>query len=91
MSVICNANTLTLETLIGLCEGEYGQGPTQPDHVIVAVNCTWSAAEDVGQFWQRCGALHFRISETLVLELCMITWRRHPVLQGAEAEGGSRH
>lgn len=56
MSVICNANTLTLETLIDLCEGKYGPGPTRPDHVVVAVNCTWTTGDDVGQFWQRCAS-----------------------------------
>lgn len=56
MSVICNANTLTLETLIDLCEGTYGEGPTRPDHVVVAVNCSWTTGADVGQFWQRCAS-----------------------------------
>lgn len=54
MSVIVNANTLTLESLIELCEGKYGPGPTRPDHCIVAVNCTWGTSDDVGQFWERC-------------------------------------
>jgi hypothetical protein len=53
MSVLANANTLTIETLIDLCEGKYGPGPTRPDHIVVAVNCTWTTGEDVGQFWQR--------------------------------------
>jgi hypothetical protein len=53
MSVIVNANTLTLETLIDLCEGKYGAGPTCPDHIVIALNCSWGTGDDVGQFWQR--------------------------------------
>jgi hypothetical protein len=64
MSVIVNANTLTLETLIDLCEGKYGAGPTCPDHIVIALNCSWGTGDDVGQFWQRC------VSHCPYLDVC---------------------
>lgn len=54
ITAIANVNTLTFESLLEVCEGEYGAAPTQPGHVILAVNCSWGPSSDIGQFWQKC-------------------------------------
>ena len=54
ITAIANVNTLTFESLLELCEGEYGAAPTRPGHVILAVNCSWGPSSDIGQFWQKC-------------------------------------
>lgn len=54
ITAVANVSTLTFESLLELCEGEYGAAPTHSDHVILAINCSWGSSDDIGQFWQKC-------------------------------------
>lgn len=36
-----------------VCQGGFGKRVLEPGHTILAVNCSWTKASDIGQLWER--------------------------------------
>lgn len=43
----------TFPSFLKLCKGEYGGVVKEPGHTLLAVNCSWTEARDIGQLWER--------------------------------------
>ena len=43
----------TFPSFMKLCRGDLGGSVTQPGHTLLAVNCYWTVADDIGQLWER--------------------------------------
>ena len=54
MTVLSTLSNATFPTFSKLWNGGYGPRPRRPDHSLVVVNVCWTAARDIGQFWERC-------------------------------------
>lgn len=50
---IANANAQTFQGFARVCEGDFGAAVLQSGHTIVAVNCAFGPAKDIGQLWDR--------------------------------------
>lgn len=53
MTVVVNVNNQTFAPFARLCDGDFGGRPTEAGHLVIAVNCAWTSAADIGQFWDR--------------------------------------
>jgi len=64
MTAVSHASDLTFREFEKLCSGEFGEGPTRPDHTILLVNPRFSGdASKIGQPWER--GLRARAAERL--------------------------
>lgn len=53
MTAVLGVNSMTAAMLVDLWEELRSNKDV---HTLIAVNCSWSNAEDIGQPWQRCAA-----------------------------------
>lgn len=102
LTVVCNVGTPTFPAFLRLCEGDFGAGPTQADHMLVAVNCSWGRGQDVGQLWDRCAAafrlfhrrraafVHFAVLTVRRGHLRSLLRGRHVAAAAAAASEGPR-
>ena len=50
--MVLGVNSMTASMLVDLWEELRAR---QAAHTLIAVNCSWESASEIGQPWQRCG------------------------------------
>ena len=53
VTAVSNVADLSFETFMRLMEGEYGAGPTRPEHTLLLLNPRLTSSRAIGQPWQR--------------------------------------
>ena len=52
MTAISLVSNATVPALLRLLRGDFGARPCRAEHTVVAVNPSWTASADVGNFWE---------------------------------------
>ena len=50
-TVVANVTNATFQSFADLCSGKFGNSILEDDHLLIAVNPSWTTSADIGQFW----------------------------------------
>jgi hypothetical protein len=50
-TIVTNVTNATFAPFARLCAGDFGSRVLEPDHLLIAVNSSWTSSKDIGQLW----------------------------------------